>query len=83
MSTGPTFSLLLEVCWPIHSLPRITVVTLYSMYNMVYVIHKVMCIVYLDVCYCCGVGDGNFLFTASKVLSPDKMVVGLNTDPYK
>jgi NAD+ kinase len=28
-------------------------------------------------------GDGNFLFTASKVNSPDKLVVGLNTDPYK
>ena len=26
-------------------------------------------------------GDGNFLWTASKVLSPDKLVVGLNTDP--
>lgn len=26
-------------------------------------------------------GDGNFLWAASKVLSPDKLVVGLNTDP--
>ncbi len=26
-------------------------------------------------------GDGNFLWASSKVLSPDKMVVGLNTDP--
>ena len=26
-------------------------------------------------------GDGNFLFTASKVLTPNKLVVGLNTDP--
>ena len=26
-------------------------------------------------------GDGNFLFTASKVHSPEKLVVGLNTDP--
>lgn len=28
-------------------------------------------------------GDGNFLFTASKVLAPDKLVVGINTDPYR
>jgi NAD+ kinase len=28
-------------------------------------------------------GDGNFLFTASKVHSPDKLLVGVNTDPYK
>ena len=26
-------------------------------------------------------GDGNFLWASSKVLSPDKLVVGLNTDP--
>lgn len=26
-------------------------------------------------------GDGNFLCAAAKVLSPDKVVVGLNTDP--
>ena len=26
-------------------------------------------------------GDGNFLFAASKVLTADKIVVGLNTDP--
>ena len=26
-------------------------------------------------------GDGNFLWAASKVLSCDKLVVGLNTDP--
>ena len=26
-------------------------------------------------------GDGNFLWTASKVLSPDKVVVGFNSDP--
>lgn len=26
-------------------------------------------------------GDGNFLWAASKVLSPSKLVVGLNTDP--
>lgn len=26
-------------------------------------------------------GDGNYLWAASKVLSPDKVVVGLNTDP--
>lgn len=26
-------------------------------------------------------GDGNFLWAASKVLSPDMLMVGLNTDP--
>lgn len=26
-------------------------------------------------------GDGNFLWTASKVFSPDKLVVGFNSDP--
>ena len=26
-------------------------------------------------------GDGNFLWVASKVLSPDKLVVGFNSDP--
>ena len=26
-------------------------------------------------------GDGNFLWAASKVLSPNKLIVGLNTDP--
>ena len=26
-------------------------------------------------------GDGNFLFASSKVLTSDKIVVGLNTDP--
>ena len=26
-------------------------------------------------------GDGNFLYAASKVLTPDKLVVGFNTDP--
>ena len=26
-------------------------------------------------------GDGNFLCTAAKVMTPDKLVVGLNTDP--
>lgn len=26
-------------------------------------------------------GDGNFLWAASKVVSPDKLLVGLNTDP--
>jgi NAD+ kinase len=26
-------------------------------------------------------GDGNFLWAASKVLSPNRLVVGLNTDP--
>ena len=34
-------------------------------------------------CVWCSSGDGNFLFTASKVHSPDKLVVGVNTDPYK
>ncbi len=28
-------------------------------------------------------GDGNFLFTASKVFSSDKLIVGVNTDPSR
>ena len=27
-------------------------------------------------------GDGSFLWTASKVFTPDKVVVGFNTDPH-
>ncbi len=38
---------------------------------------------YITLHTCHFAGDGNFLFSASKVFSSDKLIVGVNTDPSR